>query len=359
MDSTAADISVFNNGFDDVFGGTPGDDVLRGTSGRDLLRGLGGSDRLLGRAGNDRLSGRQDRDRLLGGRGNDQIKGGGDDDELNGEDGGDRLFGGSGADQLSGDSGEDELRGNSAQDTLLGGDGDDILVGGRGADFLQGDAGSDRLTGGIGVDTFALTSSDGISDTIVDFSLEQDFIALNGLVFADLTLETQGSDTVITVTETNVILAVVVNISVEQLTISAETYFVDINTCGCVGGDDVTAEATVTLTNGYEVSFLGVSYGTNTSTWSYYVEELPIAQDLSNWVLELPDCATVVSASPNGELVNPDPNAGISGIKWQPGGGFVEGEFSVTLSGEVTLGEVDVAVKGPDVAFGILPGPTC
>lgn len=115
----------------------------------------------------------------------------------------------------------------------------------------------------------------------------------------------------------------------------------------------------VTLTNGYRVTFRGVSYTSNTSIWRYYVEELPEAQDLSNWVLGLPSCAGVVSASPRGERVNPDPNARISGIKWQPGGGFVQGEFSVTLNGRFAQGSIDVAVKGPDVARGVLVGPSC
>lgn len=119
-------------------------------------------------------------------------------------------------------------------------------------------------------------------------------------------------------------------------------------------------EAVVTLTNGYRVTFVGVSYTQTTSTWRYYVEELPVAQDLSNWVLALPlACARVVGASPRGELVNPDPNARLVGIKWQPGGGFVAGEFAVTLSGAIGLGRIDVAVKGPDVAIGQINGPVC
>nr|WP_290228277.1 S-layer homology domain-containing protein [Trichocoleus desertorum] len=123
--------------------------------------------------------------------------------------------------------------------------------------------------------------------------------------------------------------------------------------------ETTTASSTVTLTNGYRVSYLGVTYGSGTSTWRYRVVELPEAQDLSNWVLGLPSCARVVNASPKGEVVNPDPNAKISGIKWQPGGGFVEGDFSVTVNGEWTVGEIDVAVKGPDVALGRLAGPSC
>jgi hypothetical protein len=113
------------------------------------------------------------------------------------------------------------------------------------------------------------------------------------------------------------------------------------------------------LSNGYRITYLGMTPGNGTTTWRYRMEELPEAQDLSNWVLGLPSCATVVSATPRGEVVNPDPNAKISGIKWQPGGGFVQGEFSVTLSGQLTEGTVDVAAKGPDVERGTIAGPSC
>ena len=115
----------------------------------------------------------------------------------------------------------------------------------------------------------------------------------------------------------------------------------------------------VTLSNGYRITYLGVTYGSGTSTWRYRMEELPVAQDLSNWVLGLPSCNRVVGASPKGELVNPDPNAKISGIKWQPGGGFTSGEFSVTLNRQVAVGVVDVAAKGPDVVRGTIAGPSC
>jgi hypothetical protein len=141
-----------------------------------------------------------------------------------------------------------------------------------------------------------------------------------------------------------------IEIEIEEEVITEETVIVE----EVEGETDV-----VTLSNGYRVTFLGVSYAGSNSIWRYYVEELPIAQDLSNWVLELPSCARVVDASPRGELVNPDPNARLNGIKWQPGGGFVEGEFSVTLSGQLTVGRIQVAVKGPDVAWGELAGPSC
>ncbi|MEW6494105.1 MAG: hypothetical protein AB1589_16565 [Cyanobacteriota bacterium] len=115
----------------------------------------------------------------------------------------------------------------------------------------------------------------------------------------------------------------------------------------------------VTLSNGFRITYLGMAPGNGTTTWRYRVEELPSAKDLSNWVLGLPGCARVVSASPKGEVVNPDPNAQISGIKWQTGAGFAQGEFTVTLSGQVTTGVVNVAAKGPDVVRGAIAGPSC
>jgi len=130
-------------------------------------------------------------------------------------------------------------------------------------------------------------------------------------------------------------------------------------TTNSTGTSTVTGGQTVTLTNGYRVTFRGVTYNGSTSTWRYRVEELPEAQDLSNWVLGLPTCTQVVNASPKGEFVNLDPNARIRGIKWQPGGGFVDGEFTVTLNGRWAVGTTTVSVKGPDVAQGQLAGPTC
>jgi hypothetical protein len=156
-------------------------------------------------------------------------------------------------------------------------------------------------------------------------------------------------ESVVTVYKTSRRIVVDYNGSIRNVSTTTATT----TTTSATGGQSIT------LTNGYRVTFLGVTYASNASTWRYYVEELPIAQDLSNWVLGLPRCASVISASPKGELVNPDPNARISGIKWQPGGGFVQGEFVVTLNGRFATGSIDVAVKGPDVARGVLTGPSC
>lgn len=118
---------------------------------------------------------------------------------------------------------------------------------------------------------------------------------------------------------------------------------------------------TVTLANGYRITFRGVTaHPDSTSTWRYFVEELPSAQDLSNWVLALPDCTSIVTAAPEPwEAVHPDPNAHLNGIKWETGAGFQQGEFTVTLTGHWAVGTTQVAAKGPDVAHGLLAGPIC
>src|SRR5688500_8804619 len=77
-------------------------------------------------------------------------------------------------------------------------------------------------------------------------------------------------------------------------------------------------------------------------------------------MLELPECATIVDASPSPwEIVQPDPNFHFNGIKWQTGTGFQSGEFSVVLSGELITGMVKYGVKGPAVAIGLVEGPVC
>jgi hypothetical protein len=121
------------------------------------------------------------------------------------------------------------------------------------------------------------------------------------------------------------------------------------------------APQSIILPNCYKITFLGFTEnGDGTSTWTYRVDELSCAQDLSNWVLELPACTTVVGAAPSPwEVVHPDPNIQLNGIKWQTGAGFESGEFSVTLSGDLTTGTVSVGAKGPDVAIGQIIGPAC
>lgn len=123
---------------------------------------------------------------------------------------------------------------------------------------------------------------------------------------------------------------------------------------------DPKCKGSVTLSNRYRITCLGVHFNDDKSSWRYRVEELSGSKDLSNWVLELPGCAHIVSASPRPwEAVHPDPNARLNGIKWETGGGFQRGEFVVDLRGDLKVGHTSVAAKGPDVAHGTVSGPVC
>ncbi|WP_211259381.1 calcium-binding protein [Belnapia moabensis] len=72
------------------------------------------------------------------------------------------------------------------EDVVTGGKGRDFLVGGAGNDTLNGGAGQDSLLGGGGADTFVFGASETGSDTIVDFSVADDTIQLDGRVFQGL-----------------------------------------------------------------------------------------------------------------------------------------------------------------------------
>lgn len=123
------------------------------------------------------------------------------------------------------------------------------------------------------------------------------------------------------------------------------------------GGADTTTPGTVT-SNCFEVGLVRETKNANgSSTWTYRVRELPCAQDLSNWVLGTGACA-ITGGSPRYELVNPDPNAQLVGVKWETGGGFSDGEFTVTTTA-TRRGMIKFATKGPKVAYGTVDGPIC
>lgn len=117
----------------------------------------------------------------------------------------------------------------------------------------------------------------------------------------------------------------------------------------------------IDLENCFRITFLGYTVNADgTTTWNYRVDELECAKDLSNWVLEIPACAGIVSAAPSPwEAVSPDPNIGLTGIKWEVGDGFESGQFSVVLSGDLMQGSTGVGAKGPKVALGSITGPVC
>ncbi|HAZ45282.1 MAG TPA: hypothetical protein DDW76_15985 [Cyanobacteria bacterium UBA11369] len=173
------------------------------------IRGLGG---------NDFIVGSSNADVILGNTGADIIYG---------LDGADTLYGGRGADLLFGNKGADWLLGERGNDVIFGGRGNDSLSGGEGDDFLAGDGGIDTLTGDDGSDAFVLdirhsTSDRTLVDIITDFSKDDDVLALtdganDALTEADVTLETVGTDTFISLKSTGAFLAQVQGATAAQI----------------------------------------------------------------------------------------------------------------------------------------------
>ncbi|WP_300074641.1 calcium-binding protein [uncultured Ruegeria sp.] len=192
------DIISGGNGGDKISGGR-GKDKLDGGYGRDIIRGGNGDDEIYGGQGEDSLSGQDGNDTIYGGADADRISGGAGNDDVRGDDGHDWIYGGEGDDFLRGNDGDDVIHGGEGNDTLKGGDGKDELDGGSGDDVLTGGSGNDTLTGGSGSDTFVFKEDSG-EDTITDFNVDEDVIAISGLndLNYDLDLEQKGDDTVLT-----------------------------------------------------------------------------------------------------------------------------------------------------------------
>ncbi|MBO1346215.1 MAG: tandem-95 repeat protein [Hormoscilla sp. GUM202] len=220
----------------DTLGGMEGDDNIQGNQGNDQLVGDEGNDILFGGMDNDILYGNQDEDSLsgdqgsdslFGGRGNDSLWGQQDDDSLWGNLGSDILYGGRGNDWLFGGQENDSLFGDLGNDILFGGKGNDSLYGGEGNDSLFGDLGSDTVTGGDGSDIFVVAViGDGTSegdevtdaDLFADFMLDEDSIGLDGgLTFEDLEFEEVTEGIAIVHSETGSYLAVVQQVTLDQL----------------------------------------------------------------------------------------------------------------------------------------------
>ena len=161
--------------------GTQGNDTLDASKGK-------GKNTLVGKKGNDRLLGRK-QDKLLGGAGDDRL------DTRKGS--------------------KNTLKGGGGNDTLAGGAGRDNLNGGGGNDDLEGGRGSDTVRGGGGRDTFVLSQGAG-EDTIRDFNNGQDKLRVTGIAFADLSIEAQGNDTLISTG--NDTLAILSNVRVRTIT---------------------------------------------------------------------------------------------------------------------------------------------
>ena len=174
------------------------------------IRGLKGADFIVGSDRPDLVYGNDGADSISGGIGNDSLQGG------------------RGADLLLGNAGADYLQGERGNDVIYGGEDNDTLIGQEGDDFLAGGAGVDSLIGSDGSDAFVLNVADAVTnpalaDMIADFSdEEEDVIALtdgagDALTEADVTLEVNGTDTLIRLKTGGGILARVQGISPASL----------------------------------------------------------------------------------------------------------------------------------------------
>jgi Ca2+-binding RTX toxin-like protein len=205
--------SLFGDDGNDTLKGEDGNDRIEGGTGDDDLKGGQGSDTLFGNDGKDNLGGEDGDDLLDGGLGDDNLDGGKGNDFLSGGDGNDQLRGNDGSDALVGGNGNDDIRGGNNGDVLLGDMGNDFLRGESGDDILKGGMGNDNLEGGEGIDTFVLMSG-GNADIFRDFKPRTDLLGLSGGIrFGQLSIVSQGKDTLIRIQNTGEQLAVLSNVS--------------------------------------------------------------------------------------------------------------------------------------------------
>ncbi|MEA5539546.1 Ig-like domain-containing protein, partial [Limnoraphis robusta Tam1] len=216
---------IWGGAGDDLINGGRSNDTLSGGVGNDTVRGGKEDDLVYGEAGDDLMYGDLGNDHLCGNEGNDTIYGDINDNEtFTQSPGRDTICGGSGSDLLFGNEDNDRLCGGTESDTLYGGLGEDTLAGELGDDWLFGDEGNDLISGGSGSDRFILFSDSG-TDTIQDFQLGTDFIALGGgLSFDDLTLSQSGTSTIVSLDTQQ--LAILNDIQVTALTESSFIAFV-------------------------------------------------------------------------------------------------------------------------------------
>lgn len=179
--------------------GTSSNNTLNGTAGNDTLNGLGGRDTLNGFDGNDMLDGGSGADKMYGGTGDDSYTVNHSSDLVSegSAAGTDTVVSsvtfalGSNVENLT-LTGSSSIAGtgNELANTILGNASANTLTGNGGNDTLNGLGGRDTLRGGAGLDTFVFSSALGSSnaDTISDFNVADDTIALSRSVFAGLSL---------------------------------------------------------------------------------------------------------------------------------------------------------------------------
>ncbi len=162
-------------------------------------------------------------------------------DTLNGSETNDTIFGGLGSDLIYGNAGDDVLRGdlnNSSSGGSIGGDdiiyggigndriggkgGNDTIYGDEGDDQIWGNEGNDTITGGAGQDQFWIVDAAIPSaSTITDFQAGEDVIGLGaGLAFTNLDINQFGADTLISLKESNQVLATLTDVEASTISIA-------------------------------------------------------------------------------------------------------------------------------------------
>ncbi|MBX9258962.1 DUF4347 domain-containing protein [Desmonostoc muscorum CCALA 125] len=115
---------------------------------------------------------------------------------------------------------DNSLQGTSSDDLIFGFAGNDTIVAGGGNDQIYGGLGTDNLTGDAGNDIFVLAKGEG-RDTIKDFNITEDLIALSGgLLYSGLSITQSGNDTLIKVTSGNENIALLTGITASTLNAS-------------------------------------------------------------------------------------------------------------------------------------------
>ena len=186
--------------------GTENSDLLFGEDDGETIEAGEGNDIVIAKGGDDSIYGGGGMDFLFGGEGSDTIYGGTEVDVISSGRGNDLIYGGEDCDFLLGGEGDDHIYGGDASDGLYGGSGSDTLYGGADDDWLSGGTDNDALTGGEGADTYQFETENG-QDTITDFTNGEDLIDLREFTqitgFSDLTINSDGDDSVIDLTSHN------------------------------------------------------------------------------------------------------------------------------------------------------------
>ena len=242
-----SEVQTITINLNDILDGSDRSERLRGTSEDDFVDALDGNDRVYGFNGYDTLLGGNGRDYLYGGNDDDFMSGDAQNDILSGQNGDDFLIGGSGNDRIRGGEGDDiifgyedneliieiegdggfiediedieepglydndRLIGDAGNDMLMGGMGIDRLIGGRDNDYLDGGMGIDYLYADHGQDSLVIRPGDG-NDRIYSFDLSQDLLALDGLGAGDLSYRIAGRHTVISLTESEEVVATLIGL---------------------------------------------------------------------------------------------------------------------------------------------------